>query len=127
VTWSRAEAAAAVALVLSELDPVVSVFVTPPETLNPPAYVVGYARIVMYDQPSFAVDAATLTVSAVTGANEVDRCDALLHDAKVALNADPSLSGVAKHCRVMEQGNWRRLNIAGSEVLAGDLTVEIRM
>jgi hypothetical protein len=127
VTWSRSEAAAAVVSILSELDPVVSVFAQPPETLNPPAYVVGYVRMVMYDQPSFAVDAANLVVAAVTGANEVDRCDAMLHDAKVALNADPSLSGVAKHCRVIEQGNWRRLNIAGSELLAGDLTVEIRM
>jgi hypothetical protein len=127
VTWERSTAAAAIVEVLSQLDPAVSVFVTPPETLNPPAYVVGYIRSLLYDQSSFATDAASLTVSAVTGANDVDRCDAMLRDAKVALHADPSLAGAAQHCRVSEQGNWRRLNIAGSELLAGDLTVEIRM
>ena len=126
LTWNRATVAAAMAEVLEGLDPTASVFATPPETFNAPVYVVGFPRTVEYDAASYGVDLTTIPIMVGVGPNELDRADAMLEAAKTALNADPGLAGAVQHCRVTEQTNWRRLNIAGVDVLCCDLVVEIR-
>lgn len=128
MTWNRAQAAQAVADVLAPVDELVSVFASPPSTFNPPAYIVGYPRRVAYDAGAgFGVDVAELPVLAGCGVSEVDRVDQLLEAAHKAVNADPSLGGAVQHARVASQDNWRILSVAGADVLAADLTVEIRM
>ena len=127
MTWERTPVAAAIGEILTALSPSVSVFTTPPETFNAPAYVVGYPRTVEYDAAAFSIDTATVPVMVAVGPAELASADAMLHAAKVALNADPSLGGVVQHCRVVQQSNWRRLNIAGADVLCCDLVTEIRM
>jgi hypothetical protein len=127
MTWNRADAAAAVAAILEPLDPSVSVFAAPPETYNPPAYVVGYPTNVVYDLPAFGIDQATLPVIAAAGLSQVDYVDELLEAAKKAINAAVALDGAVQSCRVAEQQNWRVLNVAGVEMLAAEITLEIRM
>ena len=127
MTWNRKEAAAGIAQVLSVADAAVSVFATPPETFNPPAYIVGYPRLVQYSRDVFGIDTATLPVMVGVSPNEVDTGDALLVVAKDALEADLTLDHAVQGLRVLEQSNWRRLNVAGAEVLAVDLVVEITM
>jgi hypothetical protein len=127
VTWRRAPVAEAIAEILAAIDPVISTFAVPPETLNPPAYVCGWARSVEYDTPTFGTDTAAFQVMAVAGPNEADKLDEMLALAKVALRDAIDLGGVVPYCHPTSQNNWRRINIAGADVLAGELTLEIRM
>jgi hypothetical protein len=127
MTWQRAPAAAAVAAVLEQIDASIRVFATPPSTLNPPAYVVGYPQTVDYDLPTFGVDVAALPVMAAAGAGEVDRVDELVMLAKDALKPETNLGGAVVSCRPRSQSTWRLLTIAGVDVLAADLVLEIRM
>lgn len=127
MTWNRAAAAAGVVAALKPIDPAITVYGTPPETFNPPAYVVGFVRRVTYDGATFGVDLAELRVLAAAGPTEYDRLDGMLHDAKVALNADPTAAGMVQSLRVADQENWRRQTVAGADMLTGDLMLEIRM
>ena len=98
MTWQRTPVAAAIADVLATLDVSVSVFATPPETFNPPVFVVAFPRTVEYDAPAFGVDLAQLPIMVGVGPPELDTADDMLLAAKKALNADPSLGGVVQHC-----------------------------
>jgi hypothetical protein len=126
VVWQRAPVATAIAATLATLDASVSVFAVPPTTLNPPAYLVGFARRVDYDAAAFGVDLTELVVSAAAGLSEPDRLDQLLHDAKVALNADPSCGGTVAALRVRNQDPVRLVDSGGATFLVGDLILEIR-
>jgi hypothetical protein len=125
--WQRAPVATAIAGLLGAIDPSVSAFATPPETLNPPAYVCAYPRRVEYNMASLGVDLVTFVVSAFAGPTDPDTLDDLLSDAAAALNASPTLAGSVQEGHVSGQDNWRRFSLAGAEVLAADLTLEIRM
>jgi hypothetical protein len=120
--------AAAIADVLSDKVPV-SCFATPPETLNPPAYVCAYPRTVTYDASSFGVDLVEFVLGAYAGPNDVDALDELLSEARAALSVDPGLSGTVQSLVPMSQSNWRRVAIAAGNIsaLAADLVLEIRM
>jgi hypothetical protein len=125
--WNRTAVAAALGEVLAAIDPSVSVFPTAPETFNAPVYVVGYPRIVIYANPAFGVDTATVPVMVGVGSLEADKADAMLGAAKSAIEADVTLGGVVQTVRVTEQTGWRRLNVAGAEILAADLICDIRI
>lgn len=128
MTWQRRPVAAAIAEILSAIDPVVSVFATPPETLNPPAYVCGYPRSVTYDTPTFGIDTCQFQVAACAAPFDVDTLDSLLTAAKVALREADNLGGVVQYCHPMNQTNWQRVSLGGStNLLQGDLILEIRM
>jgi hypothetical protein len=127
MTWDRSTAAEAIAGVLAALDATVSTFATPPQTLNPPAYVVGLPTDVARNSSTFDVDLVTIPVSAFGGLGEYDRVDDLVRVAAVALEADPTLAGVVKSCTVPHFNNWRTVAIGGAELLANDLVLEIRM
>jgi len=132
MVWKRADAAAAIVPILEAIDTttligaLVSVFAAPPETFNPPAYIIGYPAQVNYDGATFGIDEALLPVYAAGGMSEVDRIDALLEAAKVAIAGAP-LPSALQLLRVMQQTNWRPLKVGGSDLLAADLTLEIRM
>jgi hypothetical protein len=120
--------AAAIADVLAAKVPV-SCFATPPETLNPPAYVCAYPRTVTYDVSSFGVDLVEFILGAYAGPNDPDTLDELLGEARAALSVDPGLGGVVQSLIPTTQSNWRRVAIAANNIsaLAADLTLEIRM
>jgi len=124
--WNRADVAAALVPILAPIDAQATVFATPPETFNPPAIIVGYPQSVDYDLAAFGVDLVQLPVAACAGAAEVAKVDAYLAQARELIAADLTLGGVVKACRARAQSNWRRLNVAGAEILAADLVLEIR-
>jgi hypothetical protein len=113
--------------ILAAIDPAISTFASPPETVNPPAYVCGYPRTVDYDTPTFATDTCSFQLMALVGPNEVDKLDEMLALAKVALRDDIDLGGVVTYCHPTSQTNWRPWKIGNAEVLVGELSVEIRM
>ena len=131
MAWERSSAAAAVAAVLEPVaagqTPPASVFATPPESFNPPAYVCGVVRTLTYDGAAFGVDHVEFRLFVSAGPTDYDGLDVLCAQARAALAADPSLAGAVKHCRVLSQENWRRLAIAGADTLTADLILEIRM
>jgi len=127
MSWERAPVAAALAGILGNIDAQVKAFELPPETFNPPAFIVGYPQTVDYDVAAFGVDLVALPIAAFCGTAEVDRVDALLTAAKVALEADLTLGGAVKACKPRTQQAWRRLSVAGAEVLGADIVLEIRM
>ena len=79
----------AIGEILSALDSTVSVFPTPPETFNAPAYVVGFPRNVEYDAASFGVDAATLAIMVAVGPAELTTADAMLNAAQNRIEREP--------------------------------------
>ena len=126
MAWNRTAVSAALGAVLAGIDPTVSVYPTAPDTFNPPAYVVGYPRLVLYANPTYGTDTATVPVMVGVGSLEADRADRMLADAKAAIEDDVTLGGVVQVVRVTEQAGWRRLNVAGAEILAADLICDIR-
>jgi len=130
MTWRRREVAPAIVSVLAAVTydgNAVPGFAIPPETFNPPAYVVGYPTLVTRAVGGMGIDLAELPVAACGGPNDADRVDELLELAIAELEIDPSLGGVVLASKVrIAQQSWRRINIAGAEVLAADLVIEIR-
>jgi hypothetical protein len=128
VTWTRAPVAAALVPILAAIDPAVPAYAEPPETFNPPAYIVGYPRTVNYRTPTFGVDTAQLPMLAAAGAGEVDRVDELLAAAYDAIAAAPKpIGGIVQLVEIGPQDNWRLLRVAGVDVLAADLLLTIRV
>jgi len=127
MTWERAPVAAALAAVLQPLDGSVSVFAAPPETFNPPAFIVGYPRTVNY-RMHFSTDEALMPVACACGVAEVDRVDGLLRTAYDALaNTDQTLGGLVQVMDLGPQDNWRLLRVAGIDVIAADLVLRFLM
>jgi hypothetical protein len=128
MAWNRPAAAAALASVMAAgTDGTITVLAAPPATFNPPALLVGYPATVVKHTPAFGVDLASLAVLAAVGAPEADSLDSLLSSATAAIEANPSLGAVVQHAKPTEWRNWRILNVAGIDMLAADLALEIRM
>jgi hypothetical protein len=131
MTWQRAPVAAALVTILAAVDDSVPAFAVPPDTFNPPAYIVGYPRTVNYRTPQFGVDEAQLPLAVACGVAEVDRVDDLLRRAYDALSAatatDPTLGGTVLLVDPGPQDNWRLLKVAGVDVLAADLLLRVLM
>jgi len=126
MSYQRTTVAAALAELLSTIDPTVAVFAEPPPSFNPPAYIVGYTRHVDYDAPSFGVDRTDLPVAVAVGVLDGARMDELLDAAKKAVNESLTLGGTVQSVRVRVQEQTLLWNIAGAEIMAADLIVEVR-
>jgi hypothetical protein len=128
MTWQRAPVAAALVRILAAIDVTVPAFAQPPETFNPPAYIVGYPRTVNYRMLVFGVDEALLPMLAAAGPGEVDRVDELLQLAYDAIAAaDQTLGGLVQVLDPGPQDNWRLLKVAGVDVLCADLLLRVLM
>jgi len=127
MTWKRSDLVGALVPILEGLDATVTVHPSPPSTISPPAYYVGYPVTVSYDAFAFGVDLVTIPLTAVRGLTESDEVDAMLRAAKDAVNADTTLGGAVPACRGMTQQAWRILGLGGSDYLAADLSLELRM
>jgi len=127
VTWNRTAATAAiVAAVAAALGETVFVYSRPPQTINPPAVVVGRPDEVLYAMSAFGVDEASLPVLCVGPADGEDVVDSLLADVRAGL-ADPMLGGAVQSCVPALQRNWRNMTVAGIDILQAELVLTIRM
>jgi hypothetical protein len=127
VSYDRAAVADALVAVLNTADPAVTAFDHPPQTLNPPCYVVAYPSIKTYNLPAFSIDRAEQVVLCVAGLDDPATIDTLERSAVDALAADPSLGGVVQVLRLVEQRNWRTMAVAGADYLTAELACEIQM
>ncbi len=128
MSWDRPAAAGALVEVLEAATAsTVSVFDKPPATFNPPALVINYPTTVAKHNPAFAIDLASFTVLAAVGVDQGDSLDELLGTVTAAVEADPSLTAVVQHAKPVEWRNWRILTVAGADMLAADVALEVRM
>ena len=125
MTWNRAAVAAALADAFAAADPLISAFERPPATLNPPALVCSDPATVTKRTAGMGVDRTEFVVIAVVGLEQADELDALLDTADRAIFADPTLGGVCQVAVVVENRNFRALNIGGADFRAADLAVQI--
>jgi hypothetical protein len=118
--------AEALAAILSEIDATVPAFAQPPETVNPPAYIVGLDESVEFDVAGFGMDLARLPVICCAGPFETARVRELRDAAKAAVDADRTLGGLNAAVTGRSSRNPRLMTIAGAQLLALDLILEIR-
>jgi hypothetical protein len=125
MSWSRAPVAAALVDVLTTaIDGTVTVFAEPPQTLNPPAIVVGPATMT-YAVAGFAVDDVELTVMVIVPVGRLNDLDALARKVHDAILADSTLAGSVKVAWPIEQRNSRGVVIAGIDLSVVDVVVRI--
>jgi hypothetical protein len=134
MSWSRT---AAVAALVSALNTAagnlpdgsagtVFVFPSPPDTVNPPAIVVGRPTQVLYGTAALGIDEATLPVLVVAELDGEDTIDGLIHTVRQALK-DPMLGGAVQNVYAEAERNWSNLNVAGADLLQAEVTLIIQM
>jgi hypothetical protein len=127
VTWNRQAAATAVAAALqATLGETVFVFPKPPQTVNPPAVIVGRPTEVRYSTVAFSIDEATIPVTCLGPLDGEDVVDGLIAMVRASF-ADRSLGGVVQACWAADERGWRNVNVAGVDVLVADVTLTIQM
>jgi hypothetical protein len=125
MSWSRAPVAAALVDVVSTaMGATVTVFPEPPQTLNPPAIIVGPATVT-YSVAAFAVDEVDLTVMAVVPVGHLNELDSLARQVHDAILADSTLAGAVKAAWPIEQRNSRGVVIAGIDLSVVDVVVRV--
>jgi hypothetical protein len=128
MSWSRADAAAALTAVLqTAMGETVFVYPKPPGTVNPPAVIVGRPSEVRYSTVAFGIDEATLPVTCVGPVDGDDAVDQLVGAVRAALLPDPSLGGVVQACWPADERAWRQASVAGVDVLLADVNLTIQM
>lgn len=133
MSWSRAKACQALYNVLataaeqSPATPAPAVYQRPPGTLNAPAVVIGRPAEVRYGQFALSIDDAELPVICLAAQDGDDDVDALLLLVREALAADVTLGTTVLSCTCSLERNWRMVRIAGSDMLAAELVLAIRM
>ena len=125
MSWSFGTSSVAVVEALEAALPSVMIFDRPPATFNPPCVILGRPALILFNSPTFGVDLATWPLQCVVGLEQDDRLAELLADVAAAIDADPSLFGTVQSARAVSAQGWRALDIAGINVLAADLTLEI--
>jgi hypothetical protein len=127
MAWSRQTAVPAlVAALQTTLGETAFVFEKPPQTLNPPAVVVGRPTEVLYSAWALSVDEVTLPVLCVGPGDGEDIVDGLITAVRAAL-ADPMLGGAVQSCVASAERNWRNVVLAGVDILQAEVTLTIRM
>jgi len=128
VTWSRTDATTAVVNALMVVaGETVFVFPKPPQTINPPALVVGRPIEVRYGTFSLGADEADLPVACIGPADGEETVDSLIGMVRQAVAADRSLGGVVQDCTDTLERNWHNLNVAGVDILQAEILLTIRM
>src|SRR5215471_6386961 len=112
MSWIRQPVADALVSILTPIDAAITVYGAPPATFNPPVYVVWFPTTVQYNLFGFGTDEVTLPILCAAGPGEWDRVDAMVNDAKKALDLDPSLRGAVPVGTVTQQQAWRILSVA---------------
>jgi len=127
VTWTRAPVAAALAAqIAAATDGTVAVFPKPPQTINPPAIVVGRPRLVRYATVAFSIDDVELSVLCAGPIDGDDTVDALADTVRRACLTDRTLGGTVSVAYPYEQGQWRASNVAGIDLLVCEVIVAIQ-
>jgi hypothetical protein len=127
MAWSRTTATQALVAALQvTAGESVWVYGKSPNTVNPPAIVVGRPTEVVYATAGFGIDSATLPVLCVGPVDGEDMVDGLIAMVRAALS-DPSLGGAVQSVYAEAERNWHNLNVAGADLLQAEVTLIIQM
>jgi hypothetical protein len=127
MSWNRATAAAALTAALqTAAGETAFVFERPPNTVNPPAIVIGRPTQVLYGTAALGIDEATLPVLCVGPLDGEDIVDGLIQTVRAAV-ADHNLGGTVQHVYPEAERNWHNLNVAGADLLQAEVTLIIQM
>jgi hypothetical protein len=130
MTWARRPVAAALTSMIGSAT-AGTVFVHPhfPETVNPPAVVVG--RVLpgaRYAEAGFGIDTVELGVYVVGGFDSDDDIDDLRNTVRQAIGADSTLKGTVQVAYPSGENGWRNFTGAGGvQLLNVELVVTIQM
>lgn len=129
MSWSRADCAAALAAAIqAEIGTSVFVFPKPPQTINPPAVIIGRPNQVRFTTFAFGIDEADLPVYCVGPADGDDVVDSLITSVRAVVSGpDLTLGGVVQCIGDASEQGWRNFNIAGIDVLQAELQLTIQM
>jgi hypothetical protein len=132
MSWDRTAFAAALAKAIeAELDEsgvTATVFAKPPFTLNAPSIVIGRPSEVRYSQAAFGVDAATVAVTVVAGADQDETAAELIGVVRSAIAPpDEGLGAVVQTCQDSSERNWGHVNVSGADLLRADVILDVQM
>jgi hypothetical protein len=103
------------------------VFGGPPQTLNPPAVVVGRPAEVLYSVASFSVDVATIPVICIGPQEGEDMVDALIAFVRGVIADEATLAGTVQIVIAPSERNWRAIRVGGADLLAADVSLTVQM
>lgn len=130
MSWVRASAIAALVQAIQvTAGETVTVYGQLPETVNPPAIVVGRPSEVLYSSPAFGIDTATIPVFCVGARDGDDVIDGLITKVRAAVSppADLTLAHVVQLVGDVAERGWRNFNVAGIDVLQAQVDLSIQM
>lgn len=131
MSWDRTPFAAALAKALdAELavsDVTATVFEKMPFTLNAPSIVIGRPSEVRYSEAALGVDAASVPVTVVAGADQDETAAELIGVVRAAIGADEGLDAAVQSCVPRSERNWAHVNVAGTDLLRADVILDIQM
>ena len=104
----------------------VTIFEQPPATLSPPALVMSRPVEVRYSTAAYGIDDAEFPVICV-GPIDDDTVDDLVTFVRTTLLVDPTLSGRVQSATAGMERSWRMIRVAGTDLLAVDVVLNIRM
>jgi hypothetical protein len=127
MSWDRAAVAKALATQLEAAVPDVTVYDRPRYNLNAPAIVVGHAAETRYSTHAMTIDDTQLPVTCVAGTEREDDVADLIADVRTAVLADVTLGGAVQSATPLLERNWRPLKVAGADLLAADVVLQVYM
>jgi hypothetical protein len=127
MTWNRTPAAAALAnTITAYLGGAATVFVEPPQTLNPPAVVIGPSTMPMATA-AFGTDEVDVSVMVVAAIGHLNDLDGLAQQVRLAVVGDDTLGGAVKVAWPYEQRNNRNVTVAGIDLSVVEVAVKVTM
>jgi hypothetical protein len=128
MSWDRVTCVTALQQAIQrQLGETLTVFVKPPQTINPPCIVIARPTEVRFGLVAFGMDEADISVACVAQADGEDVVDELTAVVRAAIGNDPTLGGAVQLADDNAQRNWRNLNIAGADIVQAEVALTIRM
>jgi hypothetical protein len=127
VTWDRDSVGKALASILEAAITDVSIYDRPLYNLNAPAIVVGRAAETRYSTWALSIDETTLPVTCLAGTERDADVAELIAQVRAAVLADVMLGGLVQSCYPVAERNWRPLKVAGADLLAADVVLQVYM
>ena len=125
MAWDRAPVAKALQAVLTAALDATNVYDRPPQTVNPPAVVIGWPTEVRYSAAGLGSDEARLPVICVAPADGDDVVSGLIQTVRDAIAGDLTLGGVVQSAVAAREHNWRAVAVAGIELLQAEVELAI--
>jgi hypothetical protein len=127
MSWDRATCAKALVTLLGPALPGVSVYDRPMYSYNAPAVIVGRAAETRYSTFAIGIDETQLPLTVAVGTEREDDVSDLMAQIRSAIEGDNSLGGTVASCTAALDRNWRNTKVAGADLLAADLVLQVYM